>query len=464
METHSGHPLGDDILDRVLTFLPDFSSLQATILSSKAAYTVFAAHPHSIVRAVAQNLLGPAILSAIHLIRNVPPEASYADPYTFGHAPPEPTEVGLITPEDARKLSRNAGVVHAFRDIYSFRHKDRSCPKSNQLTAVESLRFTRALYRIMLFADVFPGSHTPDLDGNIEPEDEAAQHAARKAFFTPFPSQDLLEIGTVGNFMEGLGEWVKRKVWSPERSKNHPGQAKAVPPALFLQAYRELDPQLIDDYFDCVRLWEANELLDAYIHGPLCAVLRERGELPRPWGKPVYSKYVLDYVEGQDDLCQRCGANDGIELWTESNWDLQNEVTLTFRPVDLQRLRLPGRLNDNPRERNAWAAHIKDDVVSLPAFLHEVFELRTKDYASLSPRGRTCTKCLMMLVESHTYLWLLRRKRLAGESIPEDCSAGYQCRAMLSDREHAAEFNHLCAPGPSFGSKSPLLDYMVYGR
>ncbi|KAJ7022703.1 hypothetical protein C8F04DRAFT_1137088 [Mycena alexandri] len=423
--------LDDDILDRILTFLPDFKTLQAAIRSSKSVHAVFTAHPHSIVKAVAYNLIGPALLSAIHLIRNIPPYSSFSDPYTFGEAPPEPTEIGVITPKDARELSRNAVVVNTFHDIYSFRYKDRST-KSNRLTAAESFRFTRALYRIMLFAD---------------PEEEEAQHTARKEFFTVFPSPDLREIGTVVNFIEDLGDWLKRKAYSQDNSKNHAGQAKAVPPAVFLEAYQKLDPQIIDDYFDCVRLWEANELLDAYIHGPLGAVLRDRGGMSRPRDESRYSEYILDYVEGEDDVCQQCGAKVGIDAWTESNWEVQNEVLVLFRPIDLKRFRLEGRLYDNPREKSAWEAHIKD--VPLHELLHDLFELKTPEYSSWSPQDKLCGMCLTKFMTNHIHLWLLQRKRQAGESIPKDCWFGYDCRKQFSnpgDLEHQNEFNHLCAP------------------
>jgi hypothetical protein len=117
MKALSSHPLDDDIVDRIFLFLPDFETLQAAILGSKSMYSVFSAHPHSIVKAIAFNLVGPALLSAINVLRCQPPD----DPWTFGHALPESTEVGVITPEDARKLSRNALVVNTFQDIFSSR-------------------------------------------------------------------------------------------------------------------------------------------------------------------------------------------------------------------------------------------------------------------------------------------------------------------------------------------------------
>jgi hypothetical protein len=102
-----------DLVDRLLMTLPNFETLQAAILSSKPMYYVFTAHPHSIVKAVAFNLVGPALPSALNLLRYTPPD----DPWVFGHA----TEVGVITPEDARKLARNAAVVAAFQDFFSHR-------------------------------------------------------------------------------------------------------------------------------------------------------------------------------------------------------------------------------------------------------------------------------------------------------------------------------------------------------
>ncbi|KAJ7130905.1 hypothetical protein C8R46DRAFT_1141429 [Mycena filopes] len=446
MKALNVHPLSDDILDRVLTLLSDFESLRATILSSKAAYAVFTARPQSIIRAVAQNLLGPALLSAIHLIRNIPPGASYAEPYKYVRARASGADGNRVDHRRrcAQALSERRRREH-IPHIYSLQHKDRST-KSNKLTAVESFRFIRALYRIMLFADVFLGSYTPGLHHNVEPEDVTTYHLARRTFFTVFPTQDLLEIGTVGFFIGDLGRWLKRKGFNTKNPKNHPGQGNVVPPASLLP-YHKLDPhwQMIDDYFATAHLWAANpwRLFDNYIHGPLGTVLRDRGELD-PWAHPLCSPYILGYVEGQDDLCQRCGANAGIELWTESNWELQNDANLAFRPFDLEQLRMRGFLNKDPRERDAWLVHIK--AMSLHELFHDLFEVKTADYATLNPQEKTCKPCLTRFIDVHTHLCLLQRKRRAGEYIPEDCGRGYRCREQFRNRNHAVEFNHLCAP------------------
>ncbi|KAJ7867971.1 hypothetical protein B0H13DRAFT_2064834 [Mycena leptocephala] len=409
MKALSSHPLDDDIVDRIFLFLPDFETLQAAILGSKSMYSVFSAHPHSIVKAIAFNLVGPALLSAINVLRCQPPD----DPWTFGHALPEPTEVGVITPEDTRKLSRNALVVNTFQDIFSSRHKDRSSD-SSQLSPVEALRFTRAMYRIMLFADVFPGKCTIYIDDE-DTEQEAEIRAARKDFFAMFPTQELYEIYTVDNFIESLGTWLVRKVKNMPWA--HCQHANAVPPAVFLEAYQERDPQLIDNYFDDDTFHSANNLLVYYIEQPLEDVWKERKE-------PSSTATIVQ---------QQCDINGGIDLWTESNWAVQNSVTLAFLPCILEYLPMPG----------CFYTHVRG--VPVQDLLRDLFALKTPEYASWSPQDKLCEGCLKRFMTDHIHLWLRQRKHAAGETIPEDCWYGYNCRTQAHNAEHAKKRNHLCA-------------------
>jgi hypothetical protein len=45
MRALNGLPLDDDLVDRILTFCPTFTSLQTMILVSKAFYNVYQLHP-----------------------------------------------------------------------------------------------------------------------------------------------------------------------------------------------------------------------------------------------------------------------------------------------------------------------------------------------------------------------------------------------------------------------------------
>ncbi|KAJ7133470.1 hypothetical protein C8R44DRAFT_977616, partial [Mycena epipterygia] len=182
----------------------------AAVLCSKSMYSVFAAHSHSIVKAVASNLIGPALLFAINVIRHVLPVGT-PDAWVFGHADPEPTEGGALTPEDTRKLSKNAVVVNTFQNIFSFRHKDRRSEYS-KLRPAESLHFTRELYRIMLFASLFPGRFTLFIDEEGTEEEEKKIRVAWKEFLAVFPTLELCEIYIVNNFIEALAQWFVDKV------------------------------------------------------------------------------------------------------------------------------------------------------------------------------------------------------------------------------------------------------------
>lgn len=73
--SHSPNPpvmkltdVGDDIIDHILTSLPDFKTLYAGLRISKSFNNVYRVHPNSILQNVANNLMGPAYPSAMKLL------------------------------------------------------------------------------------------------------------------------------------------------------------------------------------------------------------------------------------------------------------------------------------------------------------------------------------------------------------------------------------------------------------
>ena len=60
-----------DICDRILTCLPDFYSLQFAVLSSRHVYESYLPRKRSILRAVAENDVGPALPFAVCLVRTM---------------------------------------------------------------------------------------------------------------------------------------------------------------------------------------------------------------------------------------------------------------------------------------------------------------------------------------------------------------------------------------------------------
>ena len=172
-------PLSSDIIDYLLTSLPDFATLLSTILVSKSFHEAFQAHPGSILTSVATNHISPELLPcAIRLahfnrdeylasrtdyVQNFPLERS------FSH-----NEALTVTPH-LLALIKNDSVVTELELFFSIacvlffihpreyvngcvgkRFKDRTTGTRSLLNPRESLRFRRALYRWWLLNSLFP--------------------------------------------------------------------------------------------------------------------------------------------------------------------------------------------------------------------------------------------------------------------------------------------------------------------
>lgn len=125
MRAFSSLPLDDDIIDRILTFLPSFSTLGATILASKHFHSVFKTHPNSVLRAVAYNIAGPVLPQAMRVVR-YPLKQLDSGEDSLSVQPPESwTEsdpISPITADEAQRLAENAAVVASLEDLFSSRH------------------------------------------------------------------------------------------------------------------------------------------------------------------------------------------------------------------------------------------------------------------------------------------------------------------------------------------------------
>lgn len=121
-----GLPVDDDVLHRILAFLPTFVDLGSAILSSKSVYSVFQAHPHSIIFAVAFNLIGPALPQALEVARYVyyppDPDLKFSQSEADDQLNLEQTTVSVISSAEASKLSKIARVLHDFEDLFSWRY------------------------------------------------------------------------------------------------------------------------------------------------------------------------------------------------------------------------------------------------------------------------------------------------------------------------------------------------------
>ncbi|KAJ7135216.1 hypothetical protein C8R43DRAFT_621821 [Mycena crocata] len=169
-----------------MTFCPTFGTLQAMVSGSKDFRRVFQSHPKSITRAVAYNIVGPALPQALRVIRypylkhglrsNIVNDLSESsddeytslddegivsevldqlDPVVMATACPEDHRPTLLTTPEKKDLTSLAKLVASLEDVYSLTTKNRTS-KTSVLTSDESFRFRRAMYRIMLYTRLFP--------------------------------------------------------------------------------------------------------------------------------------------------------------------------------------------------------------------------------------------------------------------------------------------------------------------
>lgn len=86
------------------------------------------------------------------------------------------------------------------------RYKDRSS-KTSKLTELESHRFTRAMYRVMLYCELFYlPLNLDDIDAMEFNEPGVLKKIAKKrhAMLDEYPTSDLLEIRAVVEFLHGM--------------------------------------------------------------------------------------------------------------------------------------------------------------------------------------------------------------------------------------------------------------------
>ncbi|KAJ7641292.1 hypothetical protein FB45DRAFT_354580 [Roridomyces roridus] len=192
-------PLGNDIIDRIMTFCPDFGTLHKVALVSKEFQNVYRNHPKSITRAVAYNIVGPALPAALRVIRyplteSVDHLSPDVNPVDMATTCPEDHDASTITAEEQRRLLANAAIVQALEDVFSLQYKSRRSV-SSVLTGVESERFRRAAYRAMLFCRVFP---VEDMDYeavcDLDADQVARIRECRAAVLGVYETKELLEL------------------------------------------------------------------------------------------------------------------------------------------------------------------------------------------------------------------------------------------------------------------------------
>ena len=107
-----------DVIDHILTS-STIESLLSLSSTSKAIYTVFKAHPQSIIKAVALNEVGETLPQALRLVRYR--GQRHVDPTRLQSESEMMSDDEPITIKEARLLSQRAQNAKELEDLFSWR-------------------------------------------------------------------------------------------------------------------------------------------------------------------------------------------------------------------------------------------------------------------------------------------------------------------------------------------------------
>ncbi|KAJ8081549.1 hypothetical protein PM082_007394 [Marasmius tenuissimus] len=472
MKGLNGLPLDDDIVDRILMFSPDFATLKNMILTAKAFHAIFQIHPKSILRAVAYNVVGPALPQALRLVRyqvDEPDAPANEDP-----TDPEGAETGEyapIKPEETPQLIVKAKVVKGLEKLYSLRRKNHKS-KESQLSFMESLRFQRAIYRIMLYCRIFDGrSYLEEFEDALNdgdtvddmPDKLAKARRDRKKFLDAFSDEHLIQIHTVARFLTEtamVSRYRQTTNLPTDTAKDFADMALSAGPECIYECF---DQSL---GFDGSSLWgyiqdwasaqgdndddEPYPLISGYISYPLQKLYEERKMKP-PSGDLLHWKAILDSIEGENETCPRCDDKDakGSSLWGPSTYDFLSKIVHQFRPFDIITY-LKGHLRYNPVEGPYFRSLMDKMPPDQNIYEYIVQDILDDDYkqpefGDWKKEDWLCTSCLRKLLGENLHLWLLNKRIQAGDNVPaEDCWYGWACRTQTHKQPHAERLNHIC--------------------
>ncbi|THV03004.1 hypothetical protein K435DRAFT_836065 [Dendrothele bispora CBS 962.96] len=493
MHNFSGLPL--DIIDHILQFCPTFLTLRSAILTSKSFYNVYQAHPHSLLLAVACNVIGPALPQALRVVRYRSPESapndtnggvadeasgsqtksdpgdeilatkSHSDsgsetksvsdedkegdgktPKLVEYDDEETDEKTPITSREVHQLCRDAKIVGFFEDMFSLRHKNRRF-KTSQLTPTESYRFRRAMYRIMFYSRVFSAekyegfSEDDELEALAEELMKVRRASYRKKFFRGFFSDEILQIYAVSSFLVEIVHWLDKVFFLGVEDKE---SVLALGLEWIYNSMQE-NVEARDYAYQLMELLGNSPFTRKYLSTSISPILEERNvKLPDRKDSSIW-RVVLDSIDGNQDPCDQC------KTVTPTEFDFLGPSTYDFicasQPYQDKFLYLlKERLAYSPLDR-AYLSK-KPDAVRYPKIMETIFndDIKQPEFSNWKKEDWLCKNCMEKYMREHFYLWLLGLKKQEGETIPEDCRYGYDCATMNHNLQHALKFNHLCAP------------------
>ncbi|KAJ7721896.1 hypothetical protein B0H16DRAFT_1699480 [Mycena metata] len=394
--------------------MPTFKSLSAALRISKTWYAVFQTHSRSILRAVAENVAGPALPDAVRALR-----------YSVSA---KRKEVDQLTKQEYCRLVENAAVVRRLEVAFSLKYRD-PLSTASQLNWTESWRFARAVYRIMLYCEVFHISDDEDEFRDLLVQGSRYDEVItqRVAMLNKYPMTELFELDTVLVFLRRIaiefgGDFIEDEDVFPQDTD----ALISTGPAAVLHAWEHEDGNsIVETLGYAVWMSRPYALLSDFFAGPLQQIWGDR-EVSPPSGN---AKSLLDEAAYQSPPCDQCGLTSSNKLRCEHDWA---GLRLNIRGL------FPGNLSQNStemelfEESKSWADKHK--------LISEIYALKTAEYRDWMSSDALCDACLLKFLTAHLHLWLLELKSKDGD-VPEDCSDGYWSDVQAEVTLHALTKN-----------------------
>ncbi|KAL1667450.1 hypothetical protein GGF50DRAFT_48548 [Schizophyllum commune] len=385
-------PLDDDILQLILCQLPDFQSLGSAICSCKAFRHIYSTYPVQIEYAVATNIVGPAIPQALRTARYELSEDLTGEVEERKDAFPETNEPARLDIQEKKLIYEYSKKVSRLEVIFTRRHKTRT-PTGPQLTNLESLRFRRAVYRLMLYCLLYGCA-----DANWEIEDHDGKsideayilcclhciYETHRDFLDQYSTDGLREIQAVADFITELSHCVRREAAPMQHDiisiENFHDFFLSCGPLAALECYeaRSFSP-IEDDAYSVIDSGVSDMAFCGFVSQPIALIMGAR----KAEYRSNHWRAILDSIPDEHATCDRCRTMKGLELYDETNYDALFGVEgLNHR--ELPRL-FKGRLGHHFTERHKiWEYFEGAASFDYGAFLKEIFAF-SKPLAASTP-------------------------------------------------------------------------------
>ncbi|KAL1744596.1 hypothetical protein HDZ31DRAFT_38350, partial [Schizophyllum fasciatum] len=386
MRHFTSFPLDDDVIQQILCWLPDFSSLKIAVVSCKAFHRVWSIYPIQIEHAVATNIVGSALPQALRLARYQAPEANPSDPLmAVQHM--ETDAPRRIKSFVKRYLVNDSVAVSKLEDIFSTmqalgvcytrQHKTR-LPLTSQLTEIEAYRFRRAMYRYMLYCHLFnmryPWIYIAGWHGEYRESTISQERRLHVEFLQQFDDDGLRQINTVSEFLSNfMLRILGLQPLEPECIVLAAPEdfLRACGPIEILECYRTRSLIAMEDLaYDVTETGIAEEIVSSFFVEPLKQIMQAR----KAEFKPRDMSTILDDIPGEQATCDRCRAVKGFRLY---DWTNYQELRIAFREPDTAHFSLPGlfkgHLAHHCTEGRKIKEYFDDEQFNYNVFMEEMF-------------------------------------------------------------------------------------------